>query len=430
MANNLQVKVEKSAGCRRILTVEVSAERVNEKYEEVKKSVTESASVPGFRKGKVPESIINAKYSDLIKKETIERILPDVYPEAVKESDEKPVTEPVISKLDYNKGENLSFVAEFDVFPEFSLPKCEGVDINKKVFKVKDKDVDDAVKQIMERQAGFDDVKDRGAAVGDTAVVDYNVTVGSKVIDKRSNIWMPLEEKTLFPLKFANIKGIKPGEEKEFEDKVPEDYFQKGFTGEVASVKFKLIGLKTKNIPELTDDLVKKMGNYKNIDEFKKGLRQYITSDRNRAQEEDVKTQVFEYFLKKTSFALPQFVLERNKSRAFENMVEHLKKQGMKDTDIEKEKPSIEKASAEEAEKNLKIAYMMSRIITENKLEASDDEVRNKIDDIAKHSGQKTEDVKKYLGTKDKFENLRYSIEQDKVMEFILNKAKIKEIKE
>ncbi|MCK5160599.1 MAG: hypothetical protein KAQ99_03385, partial [Candidatus Aureabacteria bacterium] len=84
----------------------------------------------------------------------------------------------------------------------------------------------------------------------------------------------------------------------------------------------------------------------------------------------------------------------------------------------------------EEAEKNLKVAYIMSRIITENKLEASDDEVRNKIDDIAKHSGQKTEDVKKYLGTKDKFENLRYSIEQDKVMEFILNKAKIKEIKE
>lgn len=428
MTNNLQVKVEKTAGCRRILTVEVPAERVNEKYEEVKKSVTQSASVPGFRKGKIPENIINAKFSDLIKKETIERILPDVYPEAVKKLDEKPVTEPVISKLNYNKGENLSFVAEFDVFPEFSLPKCEGIDINKKVFEVKDKDVDDAVKKIMERQAGFDDVKDRGAAAGDIAVVDYNVTVGSKVIDKRSDIWMPLEEKTLFPLKFANIKGMKPGEEKEFENKVPEDYFQKEFIGEFAAVKCKLIGLKTKNIPELTDDLVKKMGNYKNIDEFKKGLKEYMTSDKNRAQKEDVQNQVFEYFLKKTSLVLPQFVLDRNKSRAFENMVEHLKKQGMKDTDIEKEKSSIERASAEEAEKNLKIAYIMSRVIAEHKLEASDDDVKNKIDDIAKHSGQKAEDVKKYMEPKDKFENLRYGIEQDKVMEFILNKAKIKEI--
>ena len=429
MANNLQVRVEKSAGCRRILTVEVPAERVSEKYEEVKKAVAQSASVPGFRKGKVPENIITAKYSDLIKKETIERILPDVYPEAVKESNEKPVTEPVISKLNYNKGGELSFVAEFDVFPEFSLPKCDGIDINKKVFEVKDKDVDDAVKQIMERQASFEDIKDRGAATGDIAVVDYNVTVGSKMIDKRSNMWIPLEEKTLFPLKFANIKGIKPGEEKEFEDKVPEDYFQKEFAGEVAEVKVKLVGLKIKNIPELTDDLVKKMGNYKNIDEFKKGLKEYITSDRKRAQKEGMKNQVFEYFLKKTSFALPQFSLEKNKKRGFENMVGHLKNQGMKDTDIEKEKTSIEKASAEEAEKNLKIAYIMGRIIQENKLEASDDEVRKKIDDIAKQSGQKMEDIKKYLGTGDKFENLRYSIEQDKAMEFILNKAKIKEIK-
>ncbi|MBN2189699.1 MAG: trigger factor, partial [Candidatus Aureabacteria bacterium] len=401
MENSVQVKLDKNEGCRRVVHIKVPAEKMAAKYEEIKKEISKTAKVAGFRAGKVPENIIDKVYGPSIKDETMRKMLADAYSESLDKLDAKPITEPIVSNISYEKGKELAFTAEFDVMPEFKLPELAGLKINRKNYSVTEKDIDHAINDILERNATFSDITDRGAAEKDVIVINYAVSAGSKVIDKKDNIWLTLDEKSLLPGMYENVKGMKPGEEKEIDIKLPEDYFKKEFAGAQAGIKVNLVSVKAKNIPALNGDFIKKMGAFEDVRKFKDAVREDIESFKKKEREDGVRSQIFEYLIKNTDIGLPQMVFQKMKGKNIDNSINMLKYRGLKEEDINKEKAKIEEATASDTEKNMKIAYIFHKIVKDHSLDATDEDINGKIKEISRANPQKEEEIKKYYSSEE-----------------------------
>ncbi|MCK9555799.1 trigger factor [bacterium] len=430
MENGVQVKLDKNEGCRRVAHVKVPAEKMAVKYEEMKKEISKTAKVAGFRPGKVPENIIDKVYGPAIKDETMRRMIADAYSESLDKLNAKPISEPVISNVSYDRGKELAFTAEFDVMPEFKLPELAGLKINRKNYSVTETDVDRAINEILEKNATFSDIADRGAGEKDIIVINYAVSAGSKVIDKRDNIWLTLDEKSLLPGMYENVSGMKPGEEKEIEIKLPEDYFKKEFAGAQAGIKVNLVSIKSKNIPSLDDNFIKKMGAFESVRKFREAVREDIESFKKKEREDDVKSQIMDYLIKNTDIILPQTIFQKMRGKNLDNSINMLKYRGLKEEDINKEKSKIEEASAKDTEKNMKIAYIFHKIVKDFDLEAKNEDINDMIKEMSKDNPQKEEEIRKYYSSEEMKEHLRNKIEEEKVIDFILKKAKIKEIEE
>ncbi|MDD5645245.1 MAG: trigger factor [bacterium] len=430
MENSVDVKINKSEGCRRVLNIKVSADKMAAEYEKIRKEISKTAKVAGFRAGKVPQNIIDKVYGPAIKDETMRRMISGAYSQSLDKADIKPVTEPVISNVSYEKGKELVFTAELDVMPEFRLPELSGIPVKKKKYSVADEDVEQAVKDILERNAVFSDITDRGAEDKDTIVINYAVSAGSKIIDKRDNMWLTLDEKSLLPGMCEKIRGMRSGEEKEIEIKLPTDYFKKEFAGAQAGIKVNLVSLKSRNVPPLDENFIKKLGAFDNVQKFRAAVRDDIEAFKKKEQEEDIKSQILDYLVKNAEISLPNSVLGRLKKQRFDDSVNMLKYRGLKEEDIEKEKSSIEKTSAADAERNMRIAYIFHKIVKEHGLEAKDEDIDGRIKEISKVNYRKEEEVRKYYSSEEMKDHLRNKIEEEKVIDFILKKAKIKEIEE
>ena len=426
--------------CRQQITVEIPAEAVAEEQEALVQQYSKQARVPGFRKGKVPATVIRSRFTEQIREELLERLVPDYFRVAVMSSGHKPISTPSISNLQANPGEAIRFTASFDVMPQFELGDYKSIKIEKPVIQVADEEVEAEIKLLQERQASYDPVEeDRPLADGDFAQVSFTAT--PKQEDGKTEETGKTNDKAAQPVKMDDVmveigspntvaqfsqhlRGAKPGEEKDFDVVYAADFHDQRLAGKTFAYHVKINAIKKKTLPELNDAFAKELSpEIETLDKLRDAIRENLREQRQHQADHDAKEKLIEALIKKHEFPVPRSMVEHQIDLRLERGLRALASQGMRTEDMKKlDFRKLRAAQQPAAEKEVRSGLLLHKVADAENIEVTDEELNGEIASLAYHTQQSPEQVREQLTKEDGLERIRARLRGEKALNFLYNR--------
>lgn len=370
------------------LSITVEADELIGFNRAVYDELTKDVKISGFRPGKAPrklaeESVGIARLSS----EALDRAVQQQYYLALQEEKLIPVTPPKVTiskypswglELDEIESE-LVFEAEFEVMPEVTLSDYSKVKITKKDSKkAEDDDVEKILLHLQKQKATFSDV-DRGAKMGDRAELSYEGSLNKVKQDSMSakNHPIILGEKTLIPGFEEEVVGLKKGEEKTFQITFPKDYHSKDYAGKKAEFKVKLEDLKAMDLPKPDDKFAENFGHSK-ISDLKTAIKKSLKDEMEAKERQELESEVIEKMLPYLKVEIPEGLIDQEVDRIVGDMAKQVENKGIQLDkyleSIKKTLPEMRKDLRPQAEKNIRIGFLLGKIIEEQKFDHQDPE--------------------------------------------------------
>jgi trigger factor len=303
-----------ASATKREIAVEIPVEAVNRQTETLIQKYQKVARIPGFRRGHVPASIIRQRFSEEIKTDMVEALIPRFFRQEADRLNLHPVSQPRVTDLHLHDGEPLRFKAAFEVLPEIKLQGYKELRANRPEIEVTDADVALAVNEVRERHASFNPIEGRSLADGDFAQValDGHPKAG-KDEDKPDDgqpvhmdeVLVEIAGPNTMPEFTANLRGANPGDERTFDVNYPEDTQDKRLAGKTFSYTVKVQSIKQKSLPELNDDFAKQLGPFQTMDDVRKAIREQMESDRKHEAEHAAKDKLVADLIHQNEFEVP-----------------------------------------------------------------------------------------------------------------------------
>ncbi len=429
----MSVKVEKTENKNEVkLEFTVESKVFDEGIKKVFNKNSKYFNIPGFRKGKAPLNIVEKYYGDeIFYEDAFNEIVPGIYDEAIKEEKLDVVSKPNIDIVQMGKGKDLIFTAIVNTKPEVKLGKYKGINLEKTEYKVEDKDVDEEVKRMAERNSRMVSVTDRAAQKGDITVIDFVGTVDGKEFEggKAENHELELGSNTFIPGFEDQVSGMKVDEVKDIKVKFPEEYFSKELAGKDAVFKVTLHEIKKKELPEIDDELAKDVSEFDTLKELKADIK----AKKEKQNEERAKAELEEKAVKtvasESEIDIPKGMIEIELDNMQEDMNRRLSYQGITFEQylkmVGKTTADFRKDNEEAAKNSIKYRLVLEKICDEEKIEVKEDEIVEKIKELATAYGRKEEDLKQNEELK---RNIEETIKSEKAVALLIENAKIKTV--
>jgi trigger factor len=271
--------------------------------------------------------------------------------------------------------------------------------------------------------AQYKNIEPRKVAMGDYIICDYECFDDGKLVDKNDKLWLYISEQ-LEPKELLNaLVGTELGTTKEVEVAYPQSYQYKELAGKNRVYKVTPKQIKEKILPDINDDLAKETGHFSDLNGLREHLRKVIYSTKKRESQADVESQIFNTLLKNHVFEIPSSMVERQAAQLAEDAKHQLLHQGYKKEDLEKEDGKIKEGVKSQAKNNVKLFFIIEKIARSENINITDEELDEKIDQIAKSTKEPTAEVRKKLDENGLIENLREQMLHDKVVEFLIKEA-------
>jgi len=416
--------VKDVAPCEKILSVDVPADAIQEQYEVVYREIAKVAKVPGFRPGKAPREVISVHYKTEAREEVVKKLVSKSLHEALEEKKLEPILNPEIRDLDFTENK-LSYKAHIEVRPEVKLPSYTGIKVKKNPIKVEEKEIDQVIDRLREGFAKFTPVEDRGLEFGDFMIADLKVIVDGKEIESRNDDWIEFHEKSFLPEFSATLKGVKPGEAKDVEVNFPADYANKDLGGKKGLFKINLKEIKKRILPEVDADLAHEIGEYKSVADLRQAVERDLEAEKAAQEEHRLQNEILESLAKSSSFALPKGMVERRLNQLVEQALRNMLYQGAKQEDVLKEKEGLREKLKAEAEKQVRLSFILDEVAGREKIEVTEKELEEKFEDIAREVKQPKEKVIEYYAKEHLVEGLAVQVLNQKTARFLREKAEI-----
>ena len=427
----MSIKVEKTDNKNELkLEFTVEAQKFDETMKKVYFKTVKYFNIPGFRKGKAPMNIIERHYGkEIFYEDTFNEILQEVYEKELKENDITVVSYPDLEVKQIGKGQDLIFTAVVQTKPEVKLGKYKGIEIKKIEYNVSDEDINHELGHMQERNSRIITVEDRAVESGDITVIDFEGFVDGVPFDggKAEGHELTIGSNAFIPGFEDQIIGMKVDEEKEINVKFPEEYFSKDLAGKDATFKVKLHEIKKKELPNLDDEFAKDVSEFDTLEELKQSIKEKIEEENKQKVKYETEDAVIKAICDNTDIDIPSGMIETEIDNMEKDMENRLKYQGLTlDMYIQmlgKTKEEFRKEYETQAKEAVKSRLVLESVIKEEKIEASDEELSEKLKEMAENYG-KTEDE---LKTNENLKNyLNESIKAEKAIEFVVKNAKIK----
>ena len=425
----MSIKIEKTENNNELkLEFTIEAKKFDEAIIKVFNKSAKYFNIPGFRKGKAPFNIVERMYGDeIFYEDAFNELVPSIYEKEIEDNKLDVVSKPEINIVKMKKGEDLVFTAIVQTKPEVKLGKYKGVELKKVEYPVTDEDVEHEIAHMQEHNARTITVDDRPVKEKDIAVIDFDGYVDGKAFEggKAENHELEIGSGAFIPGFEEQIIGMKTGEEKEIKVKFPEKYFSEDLAGKEATFKVKVNEIKEKKLPKLDDEFAKDVSEFDTLNDLKtREKRQAANDDRAKHETENA---AVEEVAKNTEVDIPSGMIDNEIEAMIRDMEQQLAYQGINLEQylkiMNKTRKEIEDNYREQAEKNVKSRLVLEAIIKEEKIEASQEEVDEKIKEMATSYGRKEEELRKNEAL---VEYLRNSVKTEKAIELIVKNAKIK----
>ena len=431
----MNVSVENLAPCKKLVRVELDAAAVDAAFAAVTKDIQKQANLPGFRPGKAPRAMVEKKYDAEIKDETKRKLIGDAYRQAIAEQKISVVGHPDIEEVQFGRGQTLQFTATVETAPEFQLPEYKGLPATLETKSVTDADVDKALEMLRGQHASFN-TEARELKNGDIAVVNYTGTCDGKAITElaptakglteQKNFWIETEGGSFIPGFAAQLAGAKAGDKRTVNVDFPADFVTKELQGKKGVYEVELVEVKEKVLPVMDDELAKKFG-AENLEKLKAGVRTDLENELKYSRSKNLRGQVVKALLDQVNFDLPETAVAQETRNVVYDLVRQSTQRGMNRDLIEQQKDEIYAAAAGNAKERVKLAFIVGRIAQQEKLEASQEDVLKRAQQLAMMYQMPFDQFIKDLQKRNGVNELYEQVLHEKVLELLEKNATITE---
>ncbi len=417
---------ETSSSTRREIAVEIPVEEVNRETASLIQKYQKLARIPGFRRGHVPASIIRQRFSEDLKSDVVEALVPRYFRKEADKQGLIPVSQPQVTDLQLKDNEPLRFKASFEVMPEIKVEGYKELRAEKPEITVTDEEVEQSLNGVREQHATFTSVEGRTLADGDYAQVslDGKPKDGEDKPVHMDEVLVEIAGKNTMPEFTENLRGASPGDERVFEVTYAQDAQEQRLAGKTFTYTVKVQSIKQKSLPELDDQFATQLGEFKTLDEVRQRIREGMESERKHTAEHEAKDKLVAELVKRTEFEVPEALVDRQIDVRLERGLRALAAQGMKAEDIKKmDLNRLRVGQREQALQEVKASLVLDKIAEEEKIEVSDEEIDREIDALATQSKQTPEAIRARLTRDGALDRIRNRIRSEKTLDFLYRQS-------
>ena len=429
----MEVTVNDVSPVKKSLQIEVPEKEVISELDSAYKELKKTAKVKGFRPGKAPRNILEKYYKKEVNSDVVPKLVQKSMVEAFEGKDFKIVGQPVVEPSELEGKGPYKYQVIIEVRPEIEDMDYKGLDLKETQYKVTDGEVDAQLHMLQKTMS--DKVKvdeDRPVRVDDFAFIDYECF-------KEGEAFKDYAKAENFPLKVGAghftkefddaVTGMNIGESKEIFINFSEDYSIKKLAGHEITFKITLNEIRIEDVPEIDDVLAQKLGRYNSIKELKQAIVDNLHTGYEKRKEQEINEQIFTFLLADKDFEVPEAMIEHETAGIVAEAERSFAHHNMTLEQVGMTKEKLAERSRDTAIKQVRRHLVLEKIVEQENLTLSDDELEDGYMEMAKDFGQPVEEIKKYYEqNKDNLEFLKYTLLEKSAIRLIINNSNVEKI--
>jgi len=412
------------------INVEVDAEKVSESLDQAFKKVVAQVNVPGFRKGKVPRSIFEAKFGiESLYQDAIDIILPGAYSAAVQETGIQPVDRPEIDVTQFAKGQTFIFTAKVTVKPEVTLGAYNGVEVAKVSAEVTEEEIAAELERLQQRHAELNVVEEGAAENGDVTVIDFDGYVDGVAFEggKAERYSLELGSGSFIPGFEEQVVGMQLGDFKDVEVTFPEGYQEASLAGKAAIFKVKLHELKRKTLPALDDEFAKDVSEFDTLEEYKKDLASKLQENKVKEATQAQEAEVISKVAEAATVEIPAAMVETEQNYMLQDFENRLRSQGMT-LDLYyqfsgQNEQVLRDQMKGDAEKRVLNNLVLEAIAKAESIEVSEEDINEELANLSTAYNRPAEEIREIFTQNGNLENLTEDLLLRKAIKFLVSNS-------
>jgi trigger factor len=366
--------------CTRELVLDIAADEVAKAYGSVVKNYKKYAKIPGFRAGKVPETVVKRRYAAEIRKDVIEGLLPERFNKAVMELGVKPVGQPQVTELTVEEGSPLHVKAVFEYVPDFSIEGYKTVTVEKPSVEITEEEYEREIAQLRESRATIEPVEeDRALKDGDWAEITYKGLIEGEADAtpvSGENTLVEIGGKDTVEAFSTALRGAKPGQELKAEVIYPADYADGKLAGKTVAYDVEVKAIKKRTLPEMDDDFAKELGAYESLADLEARIREHMASRKRRSVEGETKDRLMAALTERFPFPVPESLVQEQIDTRLDRGLRALAAQGMEPEQMRKlDFTRLRAAQRDGATAEVRTNILLDRIALEEQIGVTDEEM-------------------------------------------------------
>ncbi|WP_239952770.1 trigger factor [Pantoea sp. Z09] len=419
----MTVSVETTQGLGRRISITVPADSIESAVKKELVEVAKKVRIDGFRKGKVPANIIAQRYGASVRQDVLGELMTRNFVDAIIKEKINPAGAPNYVPGEYKEGEDFTYAVEFEVYPEVELQGLDSIEVEKPLVEVTDADVDAMLDTLRKQQANWKE-SDAAATAEDRATIDFSGSVDGEEFEggKASDFVLAMGQGRMIPGFEEGIVGHKAGETFTIDVKFPEDYHAENLKGKDAKFEIVLKKVETRELPELTEEFIKRFGvEDGSIEGLRAEVRKNMDRELKGAIRNRVKTQAIDGLVKANEIDVPTALIDSE--------IDVLRRQAAQRFGGN-EKQALElprELFEEQAKRRVIVGLLLGEVIRTHELKADEARVNALIEEMASAYEDPQEVIEFYSKNNELMNNMRNVALEEQAVEAVLEKAKVTE---
>jgi trigger factor len=411
-------------GCKHEIEITVPVEEIDRETERVIAGIQQKAKLPGFRPGKAPANIIRAKFASQVREDVLENLVPKYFRKKMEEEDLHVVGTPNVKDVHFEKGEPLTFKAEFEVAPTIELGEYRGITVQYREPEVSDEDVTKRIEEIRDQKAQFVNIDPRPIVDADYVVVSLDSLSGAEPPIHQEEVTLHVGDKGSLPAFTEALLGMTPEEEKEFDVTYPDDYAQERLAGKTIRFRMKVKMIRTKDLPELNDEFAQDLGDYPTVADLREAVQKVIFREREQSAQDKAKEELINKLIDAHEFPVPDAFVDRQIENQLERQLRELAERGVDPRKLNLDWSKLKEAQRPKALRDVKASMIIDKIAERESVAATRDEVDREVQRIAKQEREPVAAVRKRLEKDGTLGRIAYGLRTDKTITFLFEQAR------
>lgn len=426
------VNVENISPIKKKLSFEVPSDRVSREIEKVYGQIRKSASIKGFRKGKVPQPIIEKYYSGAMESDVMKNLVNETYAKALVDEKIIPVSTPDFESGDIKPGEAFSYTVTFETAPEIDVKDYKGLQLEKRRFVSNQEVADGRLSELREGMAQLKVVdEERPAADGDFVMIDFKGFLNGVPFERGEAVdyMLQLGSKHFIPGFEEQVVGMAVGDSKEIGVTFPAEYGVPDLAGKPVTFQVTLKEIKAKELPPLDDDFARQFGPYETMEQLREKISEVFEKEELQKIENELKDAAVKVLIAKHEFEVPEAMVEKQQTVLIENMRNNLASRNLDFAKIGTSEETIRSQSRDVAVSQVKGSLLLAAVAEKEGIRIEDSELEEKIRDFAAQANKDFEEINAiYAANPYAKDTLVMQLREDKVIDYLLKNANVVEV--
>lgn len=429
----MKVSVEDVSSVKKVLHIEIPQETVVSELDSAYRDVKKNAKIKGFRPGKAPRSVLERLYKKDVQADVSSKLIQTSFTEAIKETDLKIISSPKIDPPELDATSAYAYDATIDVKPELEDIAIKGMALKRSNYTVGKEELDAQLAMLQKNMAKKVKIEeDRPAQAGDFVLIDYEGFKNGKPYDetgKTENFTLKIGDAQITKEFDDSLMGKKAGDTVDFKVTFPEDYHNEKLKGLTIQFHVALKEIRKEVLPELDDDFAKSLGEFETLEKLKNVIKENLTQGYEKRVEQELNEQIFKNIIEKIDFELPESMVEYELENIVADTERRFAYQNRSMEDVGLSKEVLQEQYRETAEQQVRRQIILGKIIEQEKLELSDEELAAGYEEMAKNFNQPVDQIKGfYAQNKDRLDFFKHALLEKQAIKLIIDNSDIEDV--